>query len=199
MTLKELAVTVEDVRTSVLAPLSDRLQATAHQPLSLLERPHLVQVSLRIGNSPRLLEKIGDALGGSLPLAPNRVVVCEAGAVVRLAPDEWLILAESEEAEVLSPSLQAALAGEGHLIDVSAQRTTLVLRGPHAREVLARFCAVDLHPRVFCPGMAAQTLVADCAVILMLRDATPTFTIGVRSSYARHLACVLLEALEGRL
>jgi heterotetrameric sarcosine oxidase gamma subunit len=35
------------------------------------------------------------------------------------------------------------------VVDVSAQRTTLRLRGEHARDLLAGGCSLDLHPRVF--------------------------------------------------
>ena len=60
------------------------------------------------------------------------------------------------------------------MVDVSAQRTTLRLRGEHARDLLAGGCSLDLHPRVFGRGAAAQTLLGQAGVVLMALDDTGT-------------------------
>ena len=73
--------------------------------------------------------------------------------------------------------------------------TTLRLRGAHARDVLAKGCSIDLHPRVFGPGAAVQTMLGQAAVVLMpLSDNGSDYRILVRSSFARYLAEWLIDA-----
>ena len=80
---------------------------------------------------------------------------------------------------------------------MSAQRTTLRLRGAHARDVLAKGCSVDLHPRVFASGAAVQTMLGQAAVVLMSLGGDGTdYRILVRSSFARYLAEWLFDGAQ---
>ncbi|GAA0234961.1 sarcosine oxidase subunit gamma [Cryptosporangium japonicum] len=97
-------------------------------------------------------------------------------AGIRLGPDEWLVLGDA------GPSAT----------DVSAQRITLYLTGDHARDVLAKGCAIDLHPVAFPVGSSVQTLLAQAVVILTALD--DGYRIIVRSSFAGYLADWLLDA-----
>ena len=71
-----------------------------------------------------------------------------------LGPDEWLVTSPFRTPEELETGLREASGRRAvaRSVDVSAQRTTLRLRGEHARDLLARGCSVDLHPRVFGRG-----------------------------------------------
>ena len=78
---------------------------------------------------------------------------------------------------------------------MSGQRTTLRLRGSHSRDVLAKGCSLDLHPRAFGEGTAAQTMLGQAGVILLAVDANGADDrILVGSSFARYLADWLLDA-----
>ena len=73
----------------------------------------------------------------------------------------------------------------GSAVDVSAQRIILRLRGPRVRDVLAKGCAIDLHPRVFGRGCSAQTTLGRAGVVLLaLCDAGDDYLVFVRSSFA---------------
>ncbi len=115
---------------------------------------------------------------GEPPVAPNTVV----GDAIWLGPDEWLVLGgrEADYAE-----LPAA-------VDVSANRVCLELSGDEAAAVLARGCALDLHPSVFPPGRCAQTLVARAQVILWRTE--DAFRLLVRPSFADYLRAWLRDA-----
>jgi sarcosine oxidase subunit gamma len=106
---------------------------------------------------------------GEPPLGPNTVV----GDALWLGPDEWLVLGGREEDYADQPAA----------VDVSANRSCLELSGEGAADVLARGCALDLHPSVFPPGRCAQTLVARAQVILY-RPEAHTFRLLVRPSFA---------------
>ena len=75
------------------------------------------------------------------------------------------------------------------------------LSGTHARHVLAKGCSIDLHPRVFRRGRAAQTTVGLAGVILLTRPTQALsrqseYLLLVRSSFARYLADWLLDAAQ---
>jgi sarcosine oxidase, subunit gamma len=117
---------------------------------------------------------------GEPPLSPNTVV----GDALWLGPDEWLVLGGRERDY---PDGCAA-------VDVSANRVCFELSGEGAAEVLARGCALDLHPSVFPPGRCAQTLLARTQVILYRTD-EHTFRLLVRPSYADYLRAWLRDAM----
>jgi sarcosine oxidase, subunit gamma len=125
------------------------------------------------------------ALG--LPTTPSTWLARGDGRAIWLGPDEWLVTSPSRQ----PPELPDADV----VVDVSGQRTTLRLAGEHVRAVLATGCALDLHPRAFPRGSAAQTLLGTAAVVLLALDDTGTeYEILVRSSFARYLADWLLDA-----
>ncbi|PBC49169.1 sarcosine oxidase subunit gamma, partial [Rhodococcus sp. ACS1] len=66
-----------------------------------------------------------------------------------------------------------------------------------ARDILAKGCSIDLHPTVFRPGTAVQTMLGLAGVILTALDDTGTdYRILVRASFARYLAAWLIDAAE---
>ncbi|MDP9481913.1 MAG: sarcosine oxidase subunit gamma, partial [Chloroflexota bacterium] len=98
----------------------------------------------------------------------------------------------------LEAELRAAIqGGRGSVVDVSANRTTIRLAGPGARDVLERGCSIDLHPRTFGPGRCAQTLLARAGVIIHQVSLEPEYRLLVRPSFAAYVATWLLDAIEG--
>ena len=136
------------------------------------------------------------ALGVDLPAAPNTWVPAGSGRAVWLGPDEWLLTSTTETPEELEGRVRAAvLPLGGSATDVSAQRIGLRLTGARVRDVLAKGCSIDLHPRVFGRGSSAQTMLGQAGVVLLaLSDAGDEFVVLVRSSFAGYLADWLLDA-----
>jgi sarcosine oxidase subunit gamma len=155
--------------------------------------PYLAMVDLRLG-APN--DEVTAAVGVALPSAPNTWRPAGAGKVIWLGPDEWLITSTAETPEALEARIRpAAVAAGGAAADVSAQRTAVRLTGPRARQLLAKGCAVDLHPRSFGLGDCAQTTLGRAGIVLLgLSDAGDDFLILVRSSFAGYLADWLLDA-----
>jgi len=123
------------------------------------------------------------SLRGEPPMAPNTI----AGDALWLGPDEWLVLGGREQ----------DFADACAAVDVSASRVCLELAGPDAADVLARGCALDLHPSVFPPGRCAQTLLARAQVILYRTD-EHIFRLLVLPSYADYLRAWLRDAMVDR-
>ena len=153
------------------------------------ERSFLGHLNLRGDPADKdFLKAVEGALGFALPLEPNTVEEGGERAALWLGPDEWLILTSADEQESLLQSLREALAEIFvALTDVSGGQTVITLSGPHARDVLAKGCTLDLHPRVFGPGRCAQTLVAKSGALIRQRDKEPSFELIVRRSFADYL------------
>jgi sarcosine oxidase subunit gamma len=136
------------------------------------------------------------ALGVELPTAPNTWEPAGTGRAVWLGPDEWLLTSTTETPEELEARVRAAvLPWGGSATDVSAQRIGLRLTGARVREVLAKGCSIDLHPRVFGRGSCVQTALGQAGVVLLaLSGAGDNYVVLVRSSFAGYLADWLLDA-----
>jgi sarcosine oxidase subunit gamma len=161
--------------------------------VSLLAEPFHAMVDART-TDPAALEGL---VGAPLP-GPNAWRGGERVTAIWLGPDEWLLTSPfctPAELEAAAREAGAAAVPEARLavVDVSSQRTTLRLRGAHARDVLETGCALDLHPRSFGAGSAAVTLLGQAGVVL-LGLGPSDYRIVVRSSFAAYLAEWLLDA-----
>lgn len=163
--------------------------------VTLIERPFMVHLDMGGDPSGRaFLDAAEKGLGVALPLEPNTVARGEGIAVLWLGPDEWLVLAPPERTGV-EADLRQALDGQRHaVVDVSGGQTVVSLSGERARDVLAKGCTLDLHPRVFGPGRCAQTLIAKANVTIYQTDETPSYDLIVRRSFADYLALWLADA-----
>lgn len=156
-------------------------------------------VDLRIDPAGPGAEAVGrtlGALGVALPVEPNTWTHTADGQSIWLGPDEWLVTSadhlphefENELGRVVSPY-------DGAAVDVSAQRTSIRLRGARARELLTFGCSLDLRPSMFPAGSSAQTLVGQAGV-LILALGEEDLRLFVRPSFAGYLAEWLLDAAE---
>lgn len=117
---------------------------------------------------------------------PGQVAKWGERAVLWLGPSEWLVVGGDP----------VDLPGG---VNISANRTTIELSGPHARDVLEKGCTLDLHPRAFAAGQCAQTTVARTQVILWQITDAPVYHLMVRGSFAQYLADWLVDATRDYL
>jgi sarcosine oxidase subunit gamma len=163
----------------------------------LAEEPFITMVDLWVDPSSAGAASAAEVLGiGVLPTAASTVTGGQAVDAIWFGPQEWLVTSTDRGGEDLEARLREAVTDHGGAaVDVSAQRTSLRLRGAHARDVLAKGCSLDLHPTVFGVGVAAQTMLAQAAVVLIpLNDNGSDYRILVRSSFAGYLAEWLIDA-----
>lgn len=163
-----------------------------------------VAISIRAGRGflnlrldPRrgqALKAAGRILGQSVPLAANTFTAGEH-EVYWLGPDEWLIVTGTECVADLGTELAEALAGfHAAVNDVSGGNVELLVSGVDARTVLAKGCALDLHPREFAPAQCAQTGLGRAAVLLAAAGDPSTYAIVVRRSFSDYLCRWLANA-----
>jgi sarcosine oxidase subunit gamma len=169
---------------------------TGARGVTLTEWPFVTMVNLRVDPASDAAGRIEGALGAPLPRQCGRTTTSGPHTAVWLGPDEWLVLSQADETAVTAELREALGPDPGSVVDVSANRTTLELSGPVARQVLEKGCPLDLHPRSFAPGRAVSTTVGPVAVLLWQVDDTPTYRLLPRSSFADYLARWLIDAMS---
>ena len=182
-------------RAEPLAALQPRISDAGFGGTTLTTMPFIAQVGLRVEPGSAAAGRVETALGLELPEA-NRVSESGGRRAIWLAPDEWLVVAADGEERSLVALLEEAIAGEGSVVDLSANRTGLELAGPDARTVLATCCALDVHPRAFGPGQCAQTLIHKAGVLVEQRG-DDRYLLLVRPSFAAYVAEWLLDGMLG--
>ncbi len=182
-------MTAEDLGRTPYRDRLDDLERIAERSGGTVTAAHalLGQVNLRL--DPSLL----DLAPHPLPRTPNTTLGDRQRRALWIGPDEWLILGGGGSGPQIVAELEAALAGVHHsVVDVSANRVALELRGPGRFTLLSKGCSLDLHPRAWRDGMCAQTMLAKAQVILGEVDGRTS--ILVRTSFADYLLDWLLEA-----
>ncbi len=182
---------------SRVSPLIDCGAETDERNPRITERSGLGQVNLR-GNSADegFCQAVEATLGLTLPEAGQSATAGPV-TVLWLGPDEWLVVTDNG-ADALVGSLGHALKGlDVAVTDVSDARAVIRLVGTTARDVLAKGCTVDLHPRVFGPGQVVQSTLAKADVILyQVTGDDLAFHIHVGRSFAEYLWWWLEDAVD---
>lgn len=138
----------------------------------LAEKPLPAAVNLRgDAGDPAFVAAVREALGAEPPTVPNTVATAGSLALLWLGPDEWLAVehgATPEAETMLASKLRGALAGQHAAVtEVGEQYVCLHIAGRHARDVIAKGCPLDLHPRVFGGvGHCAQSHLSKTSIIL---------------------------------
>lgn len=142
------------------------------------------------------VEALESQLGQSLPTTPNTLSEGEH-RIYWLGPDEWLILTDLPQAALLMEKLRKSVTGKHvALNDVSGGQIVLRLDGTGVRDLLAKGCTLDLHPRVFTAGMCAQSGLAKANVLIGLAGQAESFDIVVRRSFSDYLLRWLLQGAD---
>jgi sarcosine oxidase subunit gamma len=145
---------------------------------------------------PSFVRALETVAGCRLPTQPNTVSRGDTYDMLWLGPDEWLLRCHQRTDTSLSAALSAALdVGAASAVDVGSGFTVLTLSGMLVRDVLARGCPLDLHPREFMVGQCAQSHFFKASITLVM-VADDTFDVIVRRSFADYFARVLADAAE---
>jgi heterotetrameric sarcosine oxidase gamma subunit len=163
---------------------SGRHGAGGAHPVAIAERRiEIVQLTARKGAAGPLAAAARDLVGGDLPAAGRALVSSEVMAV-SILPGSWLVTAPWRGNGDLAGRLAAAIGTSAAIVDQSFGKASVTLSGRHARDVLAKGCRIDLHPRVFVPGQAAVTPIAHISCVLVQTGDEPSFELIVPAGLA---------------
>jgi len=166
-------------------PLRSQAEATVQfNGVSLHPVPPLTRLAVRAG--PEAAVEVGDIFGLALPVVPCSTSASVDRVALWLGPDEWLVVAE-EMPDWPGTELAASI------VDVSHAITGIAVWGSRAAEAINAYCALDLHPSAFPPGMCTRSVFAKVQIILWRTDAE-VFRIEVTRSSARYVWDLLGEA-----
>jgi heterotetrameric sarcosine oxidase gamma subunit len=130
-------------------------------------------------------------------------IALELGKAMRDGETWWcpitrervLAICPTAETAALRRRLEEA-AGAAAVVEVTTAYAALAISGPRAREVFARFCAIDLRPAVmpvgaFRPGSVART------PGMVLREAEDRYLMLFGAALGEYMWTVVADAAEG--
>lgn len=168
-----------------LAPLSrvavpGRHGAPGAQALSIsLPARDLVQLAARRGQEGELAAALGMTLPG-----PGASASANGRTAIWLQPGLWVVAAERGSEGALAATLAEAAGNLGAVIDQTHGRSTIRIEGARVRDMLAKGCRLDLHPKVFPVGRTATTQIAHIGCLL--HHAGPdTFELTMFATFAQ--------------
>ena len=160
--------------------------------IELLQLPPATRFILQGGPAARTAA--GEAFGLPLPESACRANARDGRAALWLGPDEHLLLAPTDERDILADGLESALAGFAHsLVEVSQRQIAVQVSGPHASTILNTGCPLDLDPAEFPPGMCTRTLLGKAEIVIW-RTGAEAFHLEVWRSFADYVLAWLREA-----
>lgn len=171
-------------------------QARASKRFAMRERPFLDLVNVRGELSdPAFVAAFERVVGCKPPATPNTIARSTAYDVLWLGPDEWLVRSTGPvPAGLLEAKLAEALAGTyAAAVDVGSGYTVVEVSGERVRDVLARGCPLDLHPRELKVGQCAQSHYFKTSIVLV-PTGDDRFEIVVRRSFADYFCRIMLDA-----
>ncbi|MCC8400304.1 sarcosine oxidase subunit gamma [Paraburkholderia sp. MMS20-SJTN17] len=176
-------------------------QANATAAFRLGERPFLELVNVRGDTRDAAFVRAVEAvIGCKPPEKANTVARGNGYDMAWLGPDEWLVRSEAAHDATRTAPLQAKLGAAftgvfASAVDVGSGYTVLEISGTRVRDVLARGCPLDLHPKLFGVGQCAQSHYFKASIALLPTGAD-SFDIVVRRSFADYFVRIMLDAAE---
>jgi heterotetrameric sarcosine oxidase gamma subunit len=169
--------------------------ASSDAPLTLTDCTPLAKVHVRAPWNGAMAKALGVPFG--------RTVRDGAGLVVGSGPGEWLVLATAGTAGAVASRLERTAAESApqefvSVIDLTHGRALVRVTGPHAADLLARLCPIDLADDMTPDGSALRSSVAGVATDLIRDDqpAGPSYLLHCERSSGQYLHDSLLAAGE---
>lgn len=139
-------------------------------------------IALRGDLASKKLRQVCKSLTGLSFPDQRKVQFKDDMALAWMSPDEVLIMLPYADVPAALGQIAKALKGRHHLaVDVSDARAVMQVKGPFAREVLAKLAPVDLHPASLQPGDFRRTRLGQVAAAFWMSDDTSFSVICFRS------------------
>lgn len=178
---------------TALDPLDIVIGGPSDAGVTLTEIPFQTRLVLRgLPSDKKFVSAVKKALGVEPPTQPGTVAGSETARILWTSPNEWMVY--SDDTGLAATLTKAVSVLHAAVTDVTEHYTLIRLSGRHARDVMIKGCAIDLHPREFGPGQCVQSHIGRITALFDQTDATPTYDILVRASFAEYLWMYLEDA-----
>jgi len=145
----------------------------------------MVQVAALSGAAVTVRAAIAAALGMMVAATPNHAAQKDGVTILGVGPDRWLVVEPERPGRELDTRLNEALTDTpASLVDLSHSRTVFRIAGRSSRDLLAKGCGIDFHPRAFPAGSCVQCLLGHVGALLHAVDAVPSFDLYVARGFA---------------
>ena len=172
--------------------LSARVQTpSSSDRIVLAELPHMGYLVLRgKPDDGAFMQAVAGVLGQALPTQPMSVLNTDAGAVLWVSPDEWLLVCKRSRRDSLLTTLTCAVQGLfAQIVDNSGGLTSMRLAGPDHIQLLRQLGPYDYESLAV--GRCASTVVSKTGLTVVRTD-----TAGVVLVFRRSFADYTWRLLE---
>lgn len=172
--------------------LSARVQTpSSSDRIVLAELPHMGYLVLRgKPDDAAFMQTVAGVLGQTLPTQPMTVLSTDAGAVLWVSPDEWLLVCKRSRRDSLLAALTSAVQGLfAQIVDNSGGLTSMRLAGPDHIQLLRQLGPYDYESLAV--GRCASTVVSKTGLTVVRTD-----TAGVVLLFRRSFADYTWRLLE---
>ena len=135
------------------------------------ELPSRGMITVRGDLTAAYLRKAASAVTGA-KLPEQRMITGDGvRGLAWMSPDELLVMCSYADVPAALETLNKASEGHFALVaNVSDARAVFEVKGPNAREVMAKLAPVDMSPAAFASGMFRRTRMAQVPAAFWLRD-----------------------------
>ena len=173
--------------------LAARAQTGAENGVYLTVLPVPQIIELRGTWSDAFASAVHQVLGVNIPLESPGTTKSDALIVFWMGPDRWWLIGGAAALPSVNELRQKLAAFNAAVVEVGDAFAAVEIAGPKSRDVLAKGCTIDLHPRAFKTGSVVQTNLAKAQIALYQIDET-TYRIFARRSFAEYLWTWLEDA-----
>ncbi len=159
--------------------------------LTVLPVPHIIE--LRGTCSDAFASAVHQTLGVNLPAASPGTAKSDGLTVFWMGPDRWWLVGDGSALPSVNELRQNLAAFNAAAVEVGDAFAAIEVAGPKARDVLAKGCTLDLHPKVFKIGSVVQTNLAKAQIVLYQSDEL-AYQVFARRSFAEYLWTWLEDA-----
>ncbi len=144
---------------------------------------------------PKSIDALARKANINLPHKTNVVEYSGALDIACIAPGEWLIIGTTKAIENVETDLSIAIQNATTLfLPLTHARTSFVISGKDARQVLSAICPLDLHPTVFSTDMCARSLLGEVGGFIQQLNNQPEFRVITEQPDARYVWRMLCDA-----
>ena len=173
--------------------LSARAQSAGENGVHLAVLPVPRIIELRGAWSDAFASAVQQTLGVNIPATSPGTAKSDDLTALWMGPDRWWLVADGPVLPSVNELHQKLTAFNAAVVEVGDAFVTVKIAGPKSRDVLAKGCTIDLHPRAFKTGSVVQTNLAKAQIALYQLDET-TYQIFARRSFAEYLWTWLEDA-----